>query len=433
MTFSIVMQEWQTLTPNTEENLLKFFVSDDPRAKAIYEHIGDAITFDEGRYGTSISTSSYIGRLQLGELELTIRPKIQMHSLLNLLCYAYNLRDLHLTMLTAQSLDQHTFQDLLIRQLIIEVNELISRGLARDYVRQSEDLSTPRGRIELMRLVRQGGIIEATLPCEHYPRVANTLHNQLLLSGLRYAVRLTEDITLRVEARRLAKRLEMEITPIKLTSQALAMGFNQLTRLTEVYESALTLIALLLEGHGISIDDGKLRRELPGFLFDMNSFWESLLSKFLRKSLEGYQVHDQYRSPMMKYREGENPRRRKHPTPRPDYVVMLENKMIAILDAKYIDLWNRPPDAKILYQLGMYALGHDDVRHSIILYPTIDAQATTQKIEIQDAVYRHQKGLITIQPVNLYELEKLIQLRGIMGQRHRRNYARSLLRKINDS
>src|SRR6266480_2876418 len=63
-------------------------------------------------------------------------------------------------------------------QLLSEVSELLLRGLHRRYVRREEVLTSPRGRISLQTIARQGGIVQASLPCIHHPRLEDCLINQ---------------------------------------------------------------------------------------------------------------------------------------------------------------------------------------------------------------------------------------------------------------
>src|SRR5205823_3664214 len=97
-------------------------------------------------------------------------------------------------------LDRATFQDLLVKQLNDEVSELVARGLHRTYVQRNERLPSPRGRIDIGRLAAQGGVVAASLPCTHHPRVEDTLLNQILLAGLGLAAAAASDLHLRRES-----------------------------------------------------------------------------------------------------------------------------------------------------------------------------------------------------------------------------------------
>ena len=73
-------------------------------------------------------STSFVGRVRLGEIEITVVPKLPTNALLKLLRYAYGLRDLRL--FPATTISQATgLQDILVWQLIEEVKELLGRGL----------------------------------------------------------------------------------------------------------------------------------------------------------------------------------------------------------------------------------------------------------------------------------------------------------------
>ena len=102
--------------------------------------------------GLSISASSYVGTVRLGNIKITIHPKISGSPLLNLLRYAYGMRNLNLFSSVEYGAEAQAFQDLLINQLVAETMELISRGLNKQYIRLQEDLNCVRGRIDFQKL-----------------------------------------------------------------------------------------------------------------------------------------------------------------------------------------------------------------------------------------------------------------------------------------
>jgi 5-methylcytosine-specific restriction enzyme subunit McrC len=382
----------------------------------------------ELRAGLSIRSFSYVGRVRVGDLTITVRPKLDRTSLLTLLRYAYGFRKLHLLPEAAQAFDQSGFIDLLVAQLVAEAEELLARGLHRSYVRRSEWLSAPRGRIDVGQLAEQGGVYTARLPCTYHPRVQDTILNRALRGGLELAGRLAADLGLRRAARRLSATFEEVVSSITLTRATIDRAVTSVNRLTVAYAPALTLTRLLYDAQSVVLGDAAQVVRLPGFLFDMNRFFQALLSRFLRDNLPEFTIREEHQlSGMMQYVHGFNPRGRRPPVPRPDFVVLRRGQAVAILDAKYRDLWAHKLPREMLYQLAVYAGSHT-TREAGILYPTTDGGAQEARIAIRDPTSGQEAGRVHLRPVVLPVLEDLLSREDTAAaERARRQYAERLL------
>jgi len=408
--YSVSLSEWETKGP-AEIPVLAGRYLDTPGSRLVAERLAKSnlLQLTELRNGIEVTALSHVGRIRVGDLNITILPKIKGRSLLNLVRYAYGFRRLNLVSDLTHVVDDFGFEDLLILQLNAEVQELISRGLLRAYTSTHERLGSPRGRIDLNRMALDGGTVTASLPCQHHPRIEDTLLNQVLLAGVRLAGSLASVTELRRESRRLATMIDEQVTAIRIDGNVLDRAARKMNRLSAAYLPAMSIIRLLVESQGVVLQGETTTTTLPGFLFDMNAFFQTLMSRFLRENLPGYVVRDeQGLKKMMRYNPKYNPQRRQSPTPRPDYVVTQQGAVRSILDAKYRDLWEKPLPREMLYQLVVYAISNPKKPQSNILYPTTNRLAKEARIDITDPLHGRHLGQVCLRPVLLPHLEALI-------------------------
>ena len=372
--------------------------------------------------GLSIRTNSYVGRIRLGELQLNVYPKINGMPLYKLLRYAYGLRELKLFNEAEHDIGNFKFFDLLIYELYVEAEDLLHRGIQKSYIKRGENLSSPRGRIDINRLCGQGGIIKSTLPCNYFNRDENNILNKTLLAGLKLGLNLVLETGLKIKLQKLCFSLEERISNITLTRGSLKSARNSINRLTRRYSAVLEVINILYESQGIQLEGSSKHINLRGYFFDMNAFFETLIGRLLQNCSEGYSVKDQYSlHDMFIYTAGFNPCNRKSPTPRPDFAIRKEGRVVKLLDAKYRDLWERSLPAKMLYQLAIYAVSGIGNKTATILYPTLSDIPTTAKININNPLSCGNIASVILQPVNLEKVVELVsgdlgELRGyVMG------------------
>lgn len=426
---SISLSEWETQSPAISADLVGLFLDSSPSSQRVVDALNRSrmLRLTELKNGTEVSSFSHVGRVRIGDLNITIHPKLKTASLLRLLRYAYGFRSLELFNDSTHLFDQCGFEDLLISQLNAEGQELISRGLQKTYVRQDERLASPRGRINIDRLALDIGTATATLPCQHFPRIEDTLLNRVLLAGLRLAGSLASLLDLRRESRRLASLMEEQVSRINLDTTVLNQAVRKLTRLSTSYTPALSIIRLLVESQGIVLEGHTLKTTLPGFLFDMNLFFQALLSRFLKENLVDHTIQDEHGlKGMMRYNSKYNPQRKQSPTPRPDYAIMRQGKLVSLLDAKYRDLWEKSLPREMLYQLVVYAISNHQQLQSSILYPTENPHAKEARIDVSDPIYGKHLGQVCLRPVNLTQIEELVSSNTAIARREREKLAKRL-------
>lgn len=291
---ALQLLEWEEVLPDVGSRTYGVTLPDDrstqERVKAL--SLRGALTIREMRNGLAVSTSSFVGHITIGGLGITIEPKLKGMRLMQLLRYTYGLRDFHLFGQSSQSFENNSLQDLLSYQLLAETQEIISRGLHRRYNPVTARLETPRGRLEINALAREG-LVRAALPCRYHPRLEDCLPNQALLFGLSLAAWLTSDRELKGLLRRTAWTLRDSVSLIRMDWSLLQRLPRELNRSTSVYESAIGIIEVLLSSSGTSLDASDERRNVPGFLFDMNLFFQRLIGRYLRENLTDHEVTEQ--------------------------------------------------------------------------------------------------------------------------------------------
>lgn len=399
----VSINEWQTLEiPNVD------LLNEQVRAIVNTLNTCGIVEITELKNGVRITSNSYVGKIVVGDLDITVNPKINGLPLYTLLKYAYGLGELKLFDNAEHSLETFSFFDLLIYQLMSEAEKIYKRGIGKSYIRKSEPLSSPRGKIDIKELSKVG-TQTCALPCTYFDRSENIVINQIVLAGLKLGIRLVTDNGLKRDLQILSQSFEESIDAIVLNRDTLQKAKNSLNRLMVRYEPILEIINMLFESQGIQLEDKEKIINLNGYFFDMNSLFETLISRLLAEFCTTYSVRDQHSlSGMFVYTPGFNPKRKKSPTPRPDFALIKDAKVVKLLDAKYRDLWEYTLPREMLYQLAIYAVSGVGNNTATILYPATSDLPTAQKIDVFNPVGGGKLAEVALKPVNLNKVAQLL-------------------------
>jgi 5-methylcytosine-specific restriction enzyme subunit McrC len=404
------LTEWAQVGPKQFPALADQSLADNVSSQPLAETLRNRIDIRRAHHGLEITSTSFVGRVDIGRLQIRILPKLPAMPLAHLLRYAYSLRDLSTMDETSATTARHGLHDLLIALLANEVEELLHRGPTRRYVPLSDSPESPRGRILMDQVARNGGVREARLPCRHFERHVNWHLNQTPLAGLDAAAQMTDDRDLCRRVHRLAAGFgDVERKP-RLLGDDIDHASRSLTRLTAANAPALSIIRLLHGMLGLGFDrEGAISRT-PGFLFDMNRFFQRLLSRFLHDNLSSERIEDEWAiRNIFVYAPEANPRRLTAPAPRPDFALLHASALRAFLDAKYRDIWDQGLPVEWLYQLSMYALA-SPARVSVLLYASMAAAASDERVDVRSPMHNVPNGsaAVILRPVPLPLLAELL-------------------------
>ena len=210
----------------------------------------------------------------------------------------------------------------------------------------------------------------------------------------------------------------------RLDAGEIDLAERGLTRLTAANAPALTITRLLHDMLGVAFEPKGEPSPMPGFLFDMNIFFQRLLSRFLHDNLTSERIADEWAiRNVFAYAPDANPRGRSAPTPRPDYALFRRSTLCGFLDAKYRDTWERNLPAEWLYQLSIYALA-SPAQISVLLYASMAAEACDARVEVRQPISWSSKGSasVILRPVPLLQLAELLdpdRASSLAVERHR--------------
>jgi 5-methylcytosine-specific restriction enzyme subunit McrC len=406
------LNEWQMVGPKQDERLRDAGLASDPEVLRIAPLLAGKLDIRPAFGGVELRSNSFVGRAEVGRLRITVMPKLDGLPLTRLLCYAYGLRDMSLHEDTVAPMTAQGFEGLLVSMLATEVTTLVQRGLPWRYMRDEAWLESPKGRILIDKWARARHAVPTSLPCRFDERSPDWPVNRVVLAGLHLAVGRCGDPMLRQRMQKLAESFAGVRSAERLDSASVARAKSMLTRLSDHCASALTLIDLLVRGQGLDIETPHGSTPLPGFLFDMNRFFQRLLSRFLRENLPGWQVADESAIRGLFSVTSTRGFSRRTPAPRPDYAIARHGEPPTYLDAKYRDLANRSLPAEWLYQLSLYAVASARST-SVLLYATMSNTAADERIRIRSpgssaGAGGEQLGTVVLRPVLLEELARVL-------------------------
>jgi len=286
-----------------------------------------------------LAASSFVGRLRLGSVDLLLRPKLPIPSLLALLAEVHELARLVPDFAGFQQTPE--IVDLLIHVFLNQVDYLAQRGLKRTYVNFDEEIIPVRGRLDVRRTFALHMRAKPKVWCMFDEYTLDGAENRALLATLRA---ISSNSSFSQQRRRVAHKLMTDFVGVAdVRLHASQVESIVCDRLTSHYEPALRLARLILASMGLANEFGGV--ESSGFLLNMNELFEQFVFRRLSALLgsRGISVRRQVTMPFDEFT---------YATIRPDLVIQAKSGRRMVADTKYKATGK--PDREDLYQMLAY-------------------------------------------------------------------------------
>jgi 5-methylcytosine-specific restriction enzyme subunit McrC len=269
-----------------------------------------------------IGPAGKVGSARVGEIEIHIKPKVDIARLLFLVGYAQ-----HAAAWRPETVPVAEAADLVpvvAQALWRQTERVIHQGLLPGYILVEESSQVLRGRLrESEQLHRHHGL-PLPLEIQHDEFTIDIPENRILRTACE---RMLAVPRVDAESQRMLRRLLRDFTDVTPLHRGDGIPRWQATRLNARYHTALRLAELVLRATSVEHEFGIVA--VNGFLLDMPGLFEDFVTVALREALVsayGGRVDDQDRN---HFDEAGQVRLR------PDIVWKIRGSAVAVIDAKY--------------------------------------------------------------------------------------------------
>ena len=222
---------------------------------------------------------STIGALEIGDLSISIRPKLPIGRVLYLASHAMGAVDFREKRFDFER--QESLVETLVPALARAARRAFGRGLLHGYRTEEEALHTVRGRIRVADQIRHRFGIPVPVEVRYDDFTDDVLPNQLVKAA---AVRLGKLRIRSPQSRRDLGWIAATLDNVSLAEFPQAeIPEVKFDRLNEHYREVVTLARLILRH--TSIETGRGRVQANGFLMDMNVVFQEFVTRALREEL----------------------------------------------------------------------------------------------------------------------------------------------------
>ena len=224
-----------------------------------------------------LTPGSTVGALDIGDLSVSIRPKLDISRVLFLASYAmgaFVVREERFDFEEAP-----TLVEALASALAAAARRAFARGLLHGYRTEEEALHTVRGRIRFDDQLRRRFGVPVPVEVRYDEFTDDITANRLVKAA---AARLGR---MRLRSARSREGLRWVASRLENVSLVEFPAVPEVTfdRLSERYREVVALSRLILRHTSFETDRGRIRA--PGFLMDMNAVFQGFVTQALRNAL----------------------------------------------------------------------------------------------------------------------------------------------------
>lgn len=234
-----------------------------------------------GSTSWDVAAGSKVGVVRVGDLQVTVRPKIPVHRLLFLVGYARRpmmWRDLPVDL--DRDLD---LPDALAQAFVYWAGRALEQGLLQGYRTVEDALPVLRGRVRVGEQISRRMGMALPLEVTYDDFTVDIAENQLLLAA---TCRLLAMPRVSAVSRHALRRLRLLLSDVSPLARGAVVPRWISSRLNTRYQPALQLADLILAGNSFEQRIGDLR--VTGFVFDMWKIFEDFVCVALREAMATY-------------------------------------------------------------------------------------------------------------------------------------------------
>ena len=226
-----------------------------------------------------LTPGSKVGALEIGDLSVSIQPKLPIGRALYLASYAMGAIDFREERFDFE--DQPSLVEALVPAFAGAARRAFARGLLHGYRTEEEALQTVRGRIRVADQLRRRFSVPLPVEIRYDDFTDDVLANRL--------VKAATDLLGKLRIRSPQARLDLGWVAATLDNVSLvefptnAVPELKFDRLNEHYREVVNLARLILRHASIETERGKVRAN--GFLMDMNVVFQEFVTRALREEL----------------------------------------------------------------------------------------------------------------------------------------------------